>query len=176
MKRLALIAVAALSVACSSTKPEEGATQQPVATTPVLSKPVVNQRPKARIYKTNGDYRLNVPVTLADGNITSYPDVADIIPAMLPIELADGYILDRRGITSNTAFTTYTYEAYSSLEQTPSVDVLKDAIIPEATVVEIIQLPFEAQTAVADTARCNQLIRSGLPGCTTIMQIPSISR
>ena len=173
MIRFALIILSIVAVSCSTTKPEADATQ-PVASAPVVSKPTVNRIPKARIYKTNGDYRQNVPITVKNGNITSFPDVADITPSVLPIELADGYLLDRRGISEHAAFTSYTYETYSTLEKTPSADTLKAAIIPGATVVEIIQLPFDTPTAVADTARCNRLIRDGLPGCKVVKRNISI--
>lgn len=174
MIRFALIILSIAAVSCSTAKPGADATQ-PVASAPAASKQAMNHIPKARIYKTNGNYRQNVPVTVKNGNITSYPDVADISAAMLPVELADGYLLDRRGISEHTAFTSYTYETYSALEKTPSADALKAAIIPGAAVVEIIQLPFDTPTAVADTARCNRLIRDGLPGCKTIKRVRTFS-
>ncbi len=170
MIRLIVIAITAVLTACSTSKPEATATE-PVAVVPVVSKKQpVAPRPKARIYKTTGDYRNNVPVTVVDGKVVSFPAVSDINPAMLPIVLADNYLLDRRGISVNTVFTSFTYEAYSSLPATPSVNELKAAIITGAVVTEIIELPFDTPTAVGDTARCNDLIRSGLPGCKVIQR------
>lgn len=65
--------------------------------------------PKARIYRTNGDYRDKVPVNLdaARSTVVSYPAPTDL--TALPVQLADGYLLDLRGIGPNTAFTSYTY-------------------------------------------------------------------
>ncbi|MDE7125031.1 MAG: hypothetical protein K2O12_00920, partial [Muribaculaceae bacterium] len=63
--------------------------------------------PKARIYRTNGDYRLNVPITLDSSRteIVSYPGPSDIDMKMAPVVLDDGWLLDRRGVGVNTAFT-----------------------------------------------------------------------
>lgn len=174
MNRFALIAMAVMAASCSTSKPGADVTQ-PVASAPMVSKPSVNHRPKARVYKTNGDYRTNVPIAVSDGNIISFPDITDISSAMLPIELSNGYLLDRRGISTNTMFTSYTYEQYASLDTTPSLAELKAAIIPGAAIIEIIELPFDTPTAVADTTRCNQLIRSGFPDCKTIKRNISIS-
>lgn len=124
--------------------------------------------PKARIYRTNGDYRDKVPVNLdaARSTVVSYPAPTDL--TALPVQLADGYLLDLRGIGPNTAFTSYTYAEYSAMKDAPTPSQIMDAIMPGARITEIIELPMTATEAVADTAACNRIIGQGLPGCTRI--------
>lgn len=119
--------------------------------------------PKAVIYKTNGDYRFNVPVTLNAGRtaIVSYPDPSDISTDMAPLPLADGWLLDRRGVNSNTAFTTFSYSEYSKLKSVPSPEQLMNSIIPDARVTEVRTLSITTSNAVSDTATVNSIIRSG---------------
>lgn len=116
--------------------------------------------PNAVIYRTNGDYRDKVPVQLAPGNkLLSYPAPSDINPEVLPVVLADGFLLDRRGITINSVFTRYTYAEYASLAATPPTDSLLAAIIPGSCVVELASLPMTTAEALADTAAINAIIR-----------------
>lgn len=88
--------------------------------------------PKARIYRTNGDYRDKVPVNLdaARSTVVSYPAPTDL--TALPVQLADGYLLDLRGIGPNTAFTSYTYAEYSAMKDAPTPSQIMDAIMPGA--------------------------------------------
>ncbi len=173
MIRLIVIALAAVAIACTTTKPDVATPQEGVA---IVAGKLVNNTgshvPRARIYKTSGDYRENVPVTISPstGQIVSFPATTDINPENMPIVLADGYLLDSRGISSTSVFTTYTYGEYAKLSDTPSLTELKAAIIPGATITEIHELPMTITEARADTARCNEIIRSGLAGCKTIKQ------
>lgn len=119
----------------------------------------------ARIYKTNGDYRDKVPVTLnADRSaLVSYPAPTDLRTG-LPVTLADGFLLDNRGVGVNTAFTRWTYSEYEALAAPPSPAEIMANLIPEARVTEIYEMPFASGTPDA-AARCDSLIRAGLPGC-----------
>lgn len=121
--------------------------------------------PKAVAYRTNGNYAANVPVTLADsGNeLASFPAPSDLTESSTPVPLADGYLLDRRGISSHTAFLRYTYDEYRALPEVPGIAQLKSAIIPDARVTEIVQLPVTVQKACADTAAVNNMIREKSP-------------
>lgn len=131
--------------------------------------------PKAIIYKTSANVLDNVPVTLdASGKgLLSYPAPTDITPESMPIPLADGYLLDRRGISANSAFTSYTYGGYARLKQVPTQAELMKAIIPGVKVTALVRLPFVTSEAVADTAEVNRLIRSGLPGCEILLDAPA---
>ena len=79
--------------------------------------------PRAVIYRTNGDYDDRVPVTLdaTRTSIVSYPAPTDITSASVPLVLADGWLLDRRGgISVNSAFLDWTYAQYAAMSHTPS--------------------------------------------------------
>lgn len=121
--------------------------------------------PRAVIYRTNGDYDDRVPVTL-DATRTSiviYPAPTDVTTASAPLVMADGWLLDRRGgISMNSAFLDWTYARYAAMPHTPSIAEIMSHIIPEARVTAIRTLPLTATEALADTARVNTIIRTGL--------------
>ena len=90
--------------------------------------------PLVFIYKTNGDYYYNVPVTMNEERtqITSYPAPVDLSYGgglRLPTRLVDGYLLDNKGIGPNVAFLSYTYEEYSKMKTAPSMEELMSHII-----------------------------------------------
>ncbi len=159
---------------------QNAAAQQSEQPTMVSDKPVTiigwnseKAVPKARIYKTNGNFVDNVPITLGTDRktIISFPSPADVENSQ-PIPLENGYYLDRRGITPETAFTTYTYRQYSSLKNTPTLKQLKHAVIPGAIVTEIVELPFPVGTPTKQ--QCDSLINENLPGCKTVYKIEAI--
>jgi len=86
------------------------------------------------IYKTKFDYYYYVPVTLNNdkNRIVSYPAPGDLYyegALALPVKLENDFLLDRRGLGTNSAFTSFTYEEYSKLKSAPSHDVLYRSII-----------------------------------------------
>lgn len=125
--------------------------------------------PKARIYKTNGDYIANVPVTCdpATGAVVSYPAPGDVA-GLAPVSLADGWLLDRRGVGPDSRFTSYTYSEYASLKSAPSLEQLQKAIIPDARVTELVEMPFAYSPNCA--AACDSLISRDLPGCKPLLR------
>lgn len=115
--------------------------------------------PQAVAYRMSGDYSDNVPVTLAaDGAIISYPAPGDLTDLSAPLPLADGWWLDRRGISANSAFTRYTYSEYRALPAAPTPAELKASVIPGARVTATLQLPMTVPEATADTAAVNAAI------------------
>lgn len=127
--------------------------------------------PRAVIYKTNGDYNDNVTITLNRQRTApaTFPDPHDVGANSTPLQLADGWLLDRRGgIGEYSVFLTYTYSQYATLPAPPSIENLMKAIIPGAQVTDAVRLTIPASPI--DTAKCNQLIRMGLPGCTTLLE------
>lgn len=116
--------------------------------------------PRAVVYRMNGDYINNVPITVsADGeSIVSYPAPTDLTPESMPLPVADGYLLDRRGINANTRFLRLTYEEYRALSQPPSIEQLKGDIIPDARVIDIHRLPITLNQALNDLPKVNQII------------------
>lgn len=166
--------VALMTGGCRSTAPVDASASS--IDTPVRvngSAPrSVTAIPKAVIYRTNGDFNNLVPVTMTPSgkSLLSYPAPSDINGSQLPLQLIDGYLLDRRGISAYTAFTKFTYSEYSALPFTPSAKELKDAILPGAEVTEIVRLPITAMAAASDTALCNDYIRNHFADCEIILQ------
>lgn len=157
--------VSASLAACLGCKSQWNAPQPPVHELEALRSGGVQMLPKAVIYRTNGDWRDRVPVTVnpQTGQLVSFPAPSDIAGAQMPIPLADGWLLDTRGVNLDTRFTRYTYAQYAALPQTPSTAQLIDSIIPEARITAIERLPMTLSEARADTARVNVIIAGGFP-------------
>ncbi len=166
-----LMAAFALSImSCSSTKVSEQSTAPQPAESVIISSAL----PRAVIYRTDSDYRNQVAVTLSeDGNrIVSFPDPQDIVPSQAtPIALANGYLLDRRGINKNTAFLDYTYVEYACLPATPSISELMKHIVKKNAVTEIYVLPIKASEAAKNTALCNEFIANGFENCEQVKSV-----
>ena len=122
-----LIVVIFLFNSCSSPTTSE-------KSVPIISGAVASTGPDLIIYQTRGDYNNLVPVILNDNKteLTSYPAPGDLKykgkPAT-PGLLANGFLLDNRGITSNVAFLSITYDEYMALKKTPSRTELMEWII-----------------------------------------------
>ncbi len=98
--------------------------------------------PPTLIYKTKDDYNNLVPVILSDDKsaITSYPHPKDLFykgKLALPSQLADGYLLDNRGISQNVAFLNITYGEYSKFKNIPSPDSLYTLILDKEPLLEL---------------------------------------
>lgn len=160
-----MMAAACVALAsCSHPRPE--ASPAPTASASA-SAPAPAYIPKARIYKTNGDFAQLVPITLnaARTEVVSYPAPSDLRDAT-PVALSDGWLLDRRGISYQTAFLTMTYAEYSALKQAPSRGQLLGLVKPDARITQIVEMPFPYSPGCE--AECNKLIASGLKGCTPL--------
>ncbi len=122
--------------------------------------------PRARIYRTSAPSDSLVPITLRGNTVTSFPAPADL--TALPERLADGWLLDHRGITPATVFTRYTYDEYRSLQEAPTTAELLRAVDPDVVVTDIVDLPYPYSDITAEKA--DSLINAGLPGCKTILE------
>ncbi|HRY33436.1 MAG TPA: hypothetical protein P5531_10760 [Bacteroidales bacterium] len=90
--------------------------------------------PPVYIYKTKADYSKHVPVILSPDKqrVVSYPDVKDVYyqgELAYPVPLHDGFLLDRRGISPDAAFLTYTYEEYIQMTSVPSPETMMEYIL-----------------------------------------------
>lgn len=86
------------------------------------------------VYKTKADYRDKVPILLSEDGKTvlSYPAPNDLFigdELAQPIELYDGYLLDRRGIGPRVAFLDISYMAYARLPKAPSLKDLMGMLL-----------------------------------------------
>lgn len=167
-----LLVTAITAGGCSASKQGTAATdtdnQPAVSRKQMASGEAVGRLPMAIIYKTNGDYSDNVPVTLNASRtaLLSFPAPSDLTNAS-PLPLEGGFLLDRRGISANTAFTKWSYAEYAALPSTPSQQEIMDNIIPTARVTEIVRMPFEASEPDV-VSRCNEAISSGLKDCVKV--------
>lgn len=140
--------------------------------------------PQAIVYKTTKDYSRNVPVLMNKEHtqIASYPAPTDTYyqgKLAYPTPLKEGYLLDNRGIGANVAFLNYTYEEYSKLKVTPSIDELKKQIIDYYPLIELWNCGLRSQYK-DEIKELNELIESGFKGCkkvgTIAPALPKISR
>lgn len=152
---------------CKSTKPG-----QIVAPPVEIGTGVSAAVPNAVVYRMNGDYADNVPVTLNESRteIVSWPAPTDINDASAPIKLANGWFLDRRGIAPTSAFLTYTYKEYRRLGDSVTRDELFKHIIPGAEVTEIRTLPIKLWQAVENPVEASRLVENS----RTVYQAPEL--
>lgn len=86
------------------------------------------------IYKTTKDYSKNLPLVMNDAKdkIVSYPDVSDVSKRgeiTTAIQLREKFLLDEFGLSKNSVYTSYTYEEYAKLKETPRIEELMNSII-----------------------------------------------
>jgi len=98
--------------------------------------------PPVIVYKTKNDYYDHVPVTLSNdkSKIVSFPAPGDIKKNgqyTLPTVLSDGYLLDNRGISKNTAFLRFTYDDYYTMDNIPTADRLMNYIVDDDPFIEM---------------------------------------
>ncbi|MBU2651249.1 MAG: hypothetical protein KKA81_09970 [Bacteroidetes bacterium] len=141
-----LIILATVIHGCSGNQ-EKVKSTEPETTNDTLNialqeKAAAQPGPPVIVYKTNNDYSRNVPVilTMDKKNIASYPGPGDLKykgEFAYPVELHNGYLLDRRGITDRVAFLDYSYEEYSKLEKTPTREELMNHILDKDPLTEM---------------------------------------
>jgi len=129
--------------------------------------------PPCIVYKTTADYSKNVPVILSDDKtrIVSFPDVKDVYfkgNLAYPTVLNDGFLLDNRGISTNVAFLSVTYEQYSKMVKTPSSAELFELIIDKDPLKEMVQCGNRSKYSDIEY-ELNELISSGkIKTCTRL--------
>ena len=125
------------------------------------------------IYKTRADYRNNVPVVLNDtkDRIISYPAPGDLTyegNTAKPTQLTNGYVLDNMGIGKNSAFTSYTFEEYSTLKNAPPSQVLMGHIIDSDPFTELWFCGN--RSAIKSVDELNALIKNGFSNCNNLVK------
>jgi len=156
MNKVILFSISAMmitSAACSRKNTSDAGTEIGDAAVPVVqltgSSPLA-MMPKATAFKMTGNYSDKVAITLnPDGSILYYPAPSDISENSRPISLGNGWWLNRQGIAPTSVFTKFTFDEYSRLPKTPSVEELKAAVIPGARVSQWEVLPYTASEALS---------------------------
>ncbi len=159
MKKFIIPAILIVVISCKATKDTR--------MTPFAQAPVI-------IYRTTSDYYDKVPVTLnaARDRVISYPAPSDLVTEgklALPVKLAKGYLFDRRGVGTNTAFTSYTYEQYVALDSPPSPVRLFEAVI-DTDPFESIYNCGKAGEFHDPVKELNRMIRKGLKNCKSLQE------
>lgn len=142
LNKISICVLISTVVACSSSKnsgSKEPAAKEQSAT---AAKKVDYAGPPTIVYKTQKDYKNNVPITLSDDGktIVSYPAPSDVYykgVLAYPTPLANGYLLDNRGLNVNSVFTKFTYEEYSKLSAAPDMNTLYASIIVKSPFLEM---------------------------------------
>lgn len=163
MKNLSIVwilVVVTVLFSCSSTKENKKA-----ETMNDTVKPAAAPSPPAIIYKTKADYYYNVPVTLneAKTKIVSFPDFSDLKrngEFVYPTRLANGWLLDNRGIGKNSAFLRFTYQDYYNMDNIPSADRLMNYITDKDPFTEMYDCGLRGNYDNI-TEEINEVITSG---------------
>lgn len=90
-------------------------------------------QPYAIVYKTKADYSQLVPIRLnaAKTRVEGFPAPSDLYrfgQLATPVALGNGYLLDRQGISVNSAFLSVPYEEYKRFRNTPNPSWLMENI------------------------------------------------
>lgn len=116
---------------------------------------------RATAFRMNGNFEDNVAVTIGpDGNLLYFPDPKDISADSKPISLGDGWWLNRQGIGPNSVFTTYTFAQYAALPAVPSLQQLKNAIIPGSRITQFVELPVSASQAIQNIDEIKKCLKN----------------
>lgn len=158
-----------LAIGCSVSRPAsttEQTVQGKLNPGPVIGGPV-QALPMAVVYRTSGGCDDRVPITLTDDGkmLLSYPAPTDLNADQMPVNLGDGWWLDRRGISSTSVLTDYTYEEYEALSSAPSPQMLMNHIDPECKITDMWRLPITVQEAASDPAVARAYTESGFADC-----------
>ena len=104
----------------------------------------------ATVFKMNGNYSNHVAVSLnADGTLSYYPAPTDISEASRPVDLGNGWWLNRQGLGPRSRFLRYSFEEYAALPTVPSQEELLKAIIPGAEITEFKSVDIPASEAMS---------------------------
>lgn len=101
--------------------------------------------PPAIVYKTKADYFDKIPVTLSDDKtkVIAFPAPSDIRinnKFSFPTKLNDGYLLDNRGISVNTAFLEFSYDDYFTMDHIPTAESLMNHILDDQPFTEFYEI------------------------------------
>ena len=174
-----LLGVCVLAAGCRSSQTPQVSPSGNVATMrPAGSVGIAS--PHVYIYKMKGDYSQLVPVVMDKSRtrIVSYPAPSDLKVGgrlVTPTPLDNGYWLDNRGINEHVAFLDYTYEEYSALEQTPTVQQLEARILERYPLTELYVCGKRGSYA-DEVTELNALIKDGFPGCRKVELPRDMSR
>lgn len=164
MKYLLIFAVPFLLLSCTRKAGETGTdTGIPALEFRTSGGSEAMAMPEATAFKMSGDYADRVAVTLnSDGSLAYYPAPTDITANSTPVELGDGWWLNRQGLSANSVFTKWTFDEYSAMDRVPTRAEIISAIIPGAQVTDFMTLPVSSSEAYRNPTLCKKLLQEKL--------------
>ena len=121
----------------------------------------MNFIPKATAFQMSGDYADHVAITLGnDGKLLYYPDPSDIRETSKPVDLGNGWWLNRQGLGPNSVFTKYTFEQYAKLKTCPTQQELIESIIPGARVTSYQALPCRISEGMEKLPELREFVKN----------------
>lgn len=103
----------------------------------------------ASAFRMSGDYADHVAVTVgAGGRLVYFPAPTDLSPSSAPVEIGEGWWLNRQGLSANSVFTKWTFAEYVALPTAPSPTEIHAAVIPGAHVTAFRELPVTTGEAL----------------------------
>ena len=124
------------------------------------------------IYKTKANYDNLVPVILNEDKtvIVSYPAPSDLKMAdglRIPTKLANGYLLDNKGIGKNVAFTSFTYDEYAAKSEAPTINQLMNSIVDKDPLLELYNCK-DYINIKHNLKKVNKLVKTDLKSCVKV--------
>lgn len=120
--------------------------------------------PKATAFKMNGNYSKQVGVTLDNnGRLTYFPAPGDITPNSVPLDLGNGWWLNRQGIGEGSVFTRWTFEEYSKLKNVPTQEEILKSIIPGSKVESFTVLPYSQNGILTHLEEVKEFLNGPVP-------------
>ena len=177
--RFSLLILSLLTLNGCGVPKKAGSTEMKTMEDPLLDNGV-KATASALVYKTRADYFNRVPVLMnaEKDRIISYPDPTDLVYGKvlaLPTRLKNGYLLDNRGIGTNVAFLTYSYESYSALPKAPALNQLMDSLLDKNPLTELWDCGSRSLYK-HEVVELNALIDKGFPNGKALIEVMQVTR
>jgi hypothetical protein len=132
------------------------------------------QNPTLVIYKTKLNRDNNVPIRVMEDRktIITYPAPTDVFTngkLAYPTKLADGYLLDNRGVSISSVFLSYDYETYSKLRDIPKESVLLNAVVDFEPFLEMYNCGYRYDYK-NEVQQANDIIRNRFKNCKCLIK------
>jgi hypothetical protein len=133
------------------------------------------QNPAFVIYKTKVNRDNNVPIRVMEDRktIITYPAPTDVFTngkLAYPTKLADGYLLDNRGIAVSSVFLSFDYETYSKLREIPKESVLLNAVLDFEPFLEMYNCGYRYDYKNEVQAANDIIQNGGLKNCKCLIK------
>lgn len=131
--------------------------------------PLRGAHPHVIVYRTVANFDTLVPVTMNISKtlIKSYPAPSDLNSMQMPVPVGNGFLLDRRGISINSAFLNIGYRQYMELKEL-SATKLMQYVTYKKPFVEIWDCGAISSRSLPDSVKV--IVANGFEGCDCIFK------